>query len=60
MSITILPMTRERMHELYRGFAMDPAIFMDMELFERVREYRYNAEKVDAQFDRRSREAGSV
>ena len=60
MNIELLPMTRERMHELYRGFVMDPAIFMDMELFEKVKNYRYDAEKVDALFDRMSKREGSV
>jgi len=39
MNIELKLMTRERMHELYRGFALDPAIFMDMELYEKNKNY---------------------
>ena len=60
MEITLQPMTRERMHELYRGFAFDPDIFMDMELYEKNRDYRYDEAKVDALFDMRAKEEGSV
>lgn len=60
MNITILPMTRERMHELYRGFSMDPAIFDDMSLYEQHKNYVYDPRKVDALFDMRSREEGST
>ena len=60
MSITLQPMTRERMHELYRGFAFDPDIFMDMELYEKNKNYQYDAQKVDSLFDMRSKEEGSI
>ena len=59
MALELLPMTRERMHEMYRGFSMDPAIFDDMDLYEKVRNYVYNPEKVDALFDMREAEEGS-
>ena len=59
MDISLQPMTRERMRKLYRGFAFDPAIFADMELFEKVRDNPYNEQKVDALFDRREAEEGS-
>lgn len=29
MDISLQPMTRERMHELYRGFTFDPSIFAE-------------------------------
>lgn len=60
MDIQIQPMTRERMHEMYRGFTMDPAIFDDMELFEAHKDYVYDPQKVDALFDMRSAEEGSI
>ena len=59
MSISLQPMTRERMRELYRGFSFDPAIFADMELFEKVKDNPYNEQKVDALFDMREAEEGS-
>ena len=58
--IELMPMTRERMRAFYRGFVYDPDIFTDMELFERLKESPYNEEKVDALFDRRSREEDRV
>ena len=60
MEITLQPMTRERMHELYRGFVFDPDIFMDMELYEKNKNYVYDERKVDALFDMRSSEEGST
>ena len=60
MKIELKLMTRERMHEFYRGFAMDPDLFADMELYEKVRDFRYDPGKVDARFDRRMGEADSV
>ena len=60
MNIELQPMTREKMHEMYRDFSMDPDIFMDMELYERVKNYEYNPEKVDALFDMRAEEEGSI
>ena len=60
MEITLQPMTRELMHELYRGFVLDPAIFMDMDLYEKNKNYRYDAGKVDALFNMRSEEPGSI
>lgn len=53
-------MTRERMHELYRGFVFDPDIFEDMSLYEKNRNYVYDEAKVDALFDMRAAEEGSV
>lgn len=60
MCIELRPMTRERMHELYRGFSFDPDIFMDMALYEKNKEYIYDAQKVDLLFDMRNREEGSI
>ena len=60
MALELMPMTRERMHEMYRGFSMDPAIFDDMELYEKVKDYVYNEKKVNALFDMRSQEEGST
>ena len=59
MDIRIEPMTREQMHEMYQEFTMDPMIFDDMELFEMVKNYVYNAEKVDMLYDMRMDEEGS-
>ena len=59
MSIRIEPMTREQMHEMYRGFTMDPSIFDDMELFEMARSYVYDPAKTDALYDMRMSEEGS-
>ena len=60
MDIKIQPMTREQMHEMYRGFTMDPDIFDDMELYEAHKDYVYDPQKVDALFDMRSAEEGSL
>ncbi len=60
MEIELLPMTRERMHEMYRGFTLDPAIFEDMALYEQKKNYVYDPRKVDALFDMRNAEEGSV
>ena len=60
MSIELLPMTRARMHELYRGFAFDPDIFMDMTLYEKNKNYGYDPQKVDALFDKREEEENSM
>lgn len=60
MSIELYPMTREQMHELYRGFCTDPDIFMDMALYEKHKDYKYDAQKVDSLFDMRSKEEGSI
>ena len=49
MDIKIEPMTREQMHEMYQAFQMDPMIFDDMGLFEQVKNYVYNPEKVDVE-----------
>ena len=59
MDIKIEPMTREQMHEMYQAFQMDPMIFDDMELFEQVKNYVYNPEKVDMLYDMRMDEEGS-
>lgn len=56
MNIELQPMTRARMHELYRGFSFDPDTFMDMSLYEKYKVYQYDAQKVDALFDRRAQE----
>lgn len=59
MNIELLPMTRARMHELYRKFAFDPDTFMDMELFEEYKHYVYDPQKVDARFERRKSEGNN-
>ena len=59
MEIRIEPMTREQMHEMYKEFTMDPMIFEDMELFEQVKDYVYDPEKVDMLYDMRMAEEGS-
>ena len=59
MNIRIEPMTREQMHEMYQEFTMDPMIFDDMELFEQMKNYVYNPEKVDMLCDMRMDEEGS-
>ena len=56
MTIELLPMTRERMHEFYRGFTFDPDTFMDMSLYERAQSLQYDAQKVDFLFDAQSKE----
>ena len=48
------------MHEMYRGFELDPDIFADMELYEKNKNYVYDPAKVDALFDSRAAEEGSV
>lgn len=53
-------MTRARMHEMYRGFTMDPAIFADRALYEKSKNYVYDPEKVDRLFDMREQEPGSI
>lgn len=49
-------MTREYMHELFQGFVYDPDIFQDMALYEKTRNSVYDPQKVDALFDKHSRE----
>ena len=56
MDLQLKPMTRERMHQLYRDFAFDPDIFMDMSL---MKEYRYDPARVDALYDKRAQEKNS-
>ena len=60
MTVELLPMTRERMHEMYRGFTLDPDIFMDMDLYEMKKNYVYDPVKVDALYDMRKSEEGSI
>ncbi len=50
--ISLEPMTRERFHELYRGFQYDPVMFMDPELYERCRSAPYDPARTDAKFDK--------
>ena len=59
MKIEIVKMSRDQMHEMYREFTMDPMIFDDMELFEQVKNYVYDPEKVDMLYDMRIAEEGS-
>ena len=49
-------MTREYIHELFQGFVYDPDIFQDMALYEKTRNSVYDPHKVDALFDKHSRE----
>jgi len=56
-TISLAEMTRERMHELYRGFSFDPDIF---EGTMPPAEYTYRREKVDALFDLRAEEENSI
>ena len=58
--VRLEPMIRELFHELWMGFEYDPDLFMDMELYEKCRSYRYDAEKVDAHFDKRTAAADSL
>lgn len=57
VNISLAEMTRERMHELYRGFSLDPNIFE--EAMPGV-EYAYRPEKVDALFTMRAAEENSL
>ena len=59
MDISITPMTRELMHEMYKDFQFDPDIFDDMELYENKKNYIYDEKKVDFLFDMRSSEENS-
>ena len=59
MYISIEPMTREQMHEMYQGFTMDSSIFDDMELFEQAKDYVYVPNKVDMLYEMRTSEEGS-
>lgn len=56
MDIRLAPMTREYMHELFQGFVYDPDISQDMALYEKTRNSVYDPQKVDALFDKHSRE----
>jgi len=56
-TISLGTMTRERMHELYRDFSFDPNIF---EGPLPGSEYTYRPEKVNALFDMRAAEKGSL
>lgn len=55
--LTLKPMTRQQMHDMYRDFTFDPDIFMDMSL---MREYRYDPAKVDALYHKRAAEEDSL
>ena len=56
MDIRLSPMTREYMHDLFRGFVYDPDLFLDLSLYEKVKNSAYDPQKVDALFDRHSGE----
>ena len=56
MDIRLSPMTREYMHDLFREFVYDPVLFLDMSLYEKAKDSAYDPQKVDALFDRHSRE----
>lgn len=48
--ISLCEVTRERLHEYYRGFVSDPDLFMDMSRFFH---YQYDPGRIDAYFDAR-------
>ncbi len=48
MQLRLQPMERALLHEYYRGFTSDPALFMDMSRFH---EYVYSPQQVDAYYD---------
>lgn len=48
--ITLGEVTRERLHDYYKGFVSDPDLFMDMSRFVH---YRYDPARIDAYFDAR-------
>ena len=56
MDIRLAPMTREYMHELFQGFVYDPDTFLDMSLYEKVKSSAYDPRRVDAMYDKHSRE----
>ena len=47
-------MTRERFHELFRGFQYDPDLFADMTIYEKVKDKPYDEWETDAHFIRRT------
>lgn len=49
MPISLEKTSLSRLREYYRGFQMDPDVFMDMSRF---REYRYDSEQVEAYYHR--------
>lgn len=52
-AISLRPMNREDLHAYYRHFEQDPDVFMDMGQFAA---YQYDAARVDALYDARSRQ----
>lgn len=52
-AISLRPMSREDLHAYYRHFEQDPDVFMDMGQFAA---YQYDAARVDALYDARSRQ----
>ena len=58
--ISLAPMTRELFHEYYRGFRYDPAVFNDMELYEKCRSRPYDEAEVNRHYDARMSRAGSL
>ncbi|MCR5808034.1 MAG: GNAT family N-acetyltransferase [Clostridiales bacterium] len=55
MSVELVKMTRGLFHELFRGFEYDPVMFTDPAAYERARSLGYDAERVDAHFEKRLR-----
>ena len=53
-------MTRELFHKLWDGFEYDPDLFMDTALFDKVRNYRYDAENTDAHFNKRVSQSNTI
>lgn len=55
--IMLVPRTRELFHEFYRNFVQDEALFADMSLY---KPYTYDAQWVDARFDRHAADENRV
>ena len=54
MDVYLVPMTRDRMHELFQDFVYDPDIFSDMSLYEQAKSSGYDPKRADALFDSRN------
>ncbi len=57
MSVELRQMTRELMYELYSGFEFDPAMFLDLDLYEKCRGHVFDKAEIDARFDKRAGDA---
>ncbi|MBQ1817950.1 MAG: GNAT family N-acetyltransferase [Clostridia bacterium] len=54
MHVELLPMTRERFHELFRGFEYDACMFTDEAVFRKLCGLPYDEQAVDTVFERHS------